>query len=109
MALLPQVVLAAAKLDDADLVTLAMRLHRGSHPGTGDIGRAYGDVDALAHYEDLVELHGGAGLGVELLDAHDGPRAHPVLLATRGNDGVHNCLTPKDRRPYGQPEKSPQL
>jgi hypothetical protein len=49
-----------------------------------------GNVRALADQEDLVELDGGARVGVELLDPHDGALAHPVLLAPGGNDGVHD-------------------
>ena len=90
MAFLPQVVLAAPEFHDADLVGLAVRLHGRGDPRAGHVGRADGNVRALADQEDLVELHGGARVRVEFLDPHDGALAHPVLLAPGGNDGVHD-------------------
>ncbi len=73
-----------------DLVGLAVRLHGRGDARARDVRRADRDVRALADQEDLVELDGGARVGVEFLDPHDGALAHPVLLAPGGNDGVHD-------------------
>ncbi len=53
-------------------------------------GASDSHVHALADQQDLIELDGGARVGVEFLDPHDGALAHPVLLAPGGNDGVHD-------------------
>ena len=55
-------------------------------------------VRTLADQEHLVELDGGARVGVEFLDPHDSAFAHPVLLAPGGNDGVHDCLDSEKSR-----------
>ena len=96
--LLAQVVLAAPEFGDLDLVGLAVRLHGRRDARARDVGRADGDVRALADQEDLVELDGGTRVGVEFLDPHDGALAHPVLLAPGGNDGVHDCLDSEKSR-----------
>src|SRR5687767_3053890 len=95
---LAQVVLAAPELGDLDLVGLAVRLHGRRDAGTRHIRGADSHVRTLADQEDLVEFHGGARVGVEFLDPHDGALAHPVLLAPGGNDGVHDCLDSEKSR-----------
>ena len=61
--LLPQIVLAAAKFDDRDLVTLAVLLDRGRHLAALEQRLAQAHVIAIGDQQHLVELDGRAGLG----------------------------------------------
>src|SRR6185437_8300595 len=89
MTLLLLVVLAAAELDDADLVGAAVLAHGGGHGGAGHGRRTDGDRLAFADQQHLVELHGGAFFGVQQLHAQDIALLHAILLAT----GLDDCVT----------------
>src|SRR5579871_4696873 len=97
------VVLAAAELDDAHLVALAMALDGGDDLRRSDVGRADGHRGARTHEENAVEFDARALLGVELFDAHHGAFLNAVLLTARGNHGIHNVSS--ESRPMG-PQKS---
>src|SRR6185437_12204285 len=77
MALLALVVLAAAELDDADLVGAAVLAHGGADGGALDDRRTDGDRLARADQQHLVEAHGGAFIGGQQLHAQ-----HIALLHT---------------------------
>src|SRR5580693_6377600 len=89
MSLLPLVVLAAAELDDADLVGAAMLAHGGAHGGTGHGGCADGDGFTGADQQHLVEIHTGAFFGVQQFHAQDIALLDAVLLAA----GLDDCIT----------------
>src|SRR5215469_4559868 len=89
MSLLTLVVLAAAELDDADLVGAAMLAHGGAHGGAGHDRGADGDGFTGADQQHLVELHAGAFFGVQQLHAQDVALLYAVLLAT----GLDDCIT----------------
>src|SRR5690606_8250028 len=80
-------VLAAAELDDLDLVGAAvaddLRGHARALEGVTDL-----DPVAVAQQQDVVELDLGAGLGLELLDAELLALRHAVLLTA----GYQNCV-----------------
>ena len=79
MGLLALVVLAPPKLDDADLVALAMALDGRDHLGRGHIRCADGYRGAGAHQQHALEFHARALVGFELLDAHHGTFLYAVL------------------------------
>src|SRR5215469_8806592 len=89
MSLLLLVVLAAAELDDADLVGTAVLAHGGTDSGTGHGRGTNGDRLTSAHQEDLVEGEGCAFVGVQQLHAQDVALLNAVLLAA----GLDDCVT----------------
>src|ERR1700691_3822798 len=89
MGLLALVMLAAAEFDNANLVALAMTLHRGDHLGRSHVGSADGDRGSGAHQQHLIEFDAGALVCVELLDTHHSTFLNAVLFTARGNHGIH--------------------
>src|ERR1700690_1602045 len=89
--LLPQVVLAAAELDDHDLVTLGMPLDQRRDLAAGQQRRTKAHIRAVGDHQHLVEFHGGTGLREQLFDAQHRTLLDPILFAARGDDRVH-CL-----------------
>src|SRR6185312_4679747 len=88
VALLALVVLAPAKLDDADLVRAAVPAYGGADRGALDQRRA--DVDRLtvAQQQHLVERHGRAFFGCQQLDTQHVSLLHAILLAASLDDCV---------------------
>src|SRR5690606_13154204 len=86
------VVLAAAELDDADLLVAAVALDGSRDLGAVHRRRADGDLVAIAQQEDLPEFDGAARLCVQLLHAEGLALHHAVLLAAGDDDCVHGCL-----------------
>src|SRR6185437_5529932 len=87
--LLPQVVLAPPELHDRYLGALAMANHGGEHLAPGNHRTAELHVGALTDQQYLAELHRGAGLRVELLDAQHAVFGDAILLSAGGDDCVH--------------------
>src|SRR5690606_29720992 len=81
------VVLAAAELDDPDLVGAAVGHDLG---GDGGAAQRVADLDAVAvaQHQDVVERDLVAGLGFELFDAERFALRHAVLLTA----GDHYCV-----------------
>src|ERR1700732_3478301 len=89
MGLLALVMLAAAAFDNANLVALAVTLHRGDHLGRSNVGGTDGDRGSGADQQHLIEFDAGALVCVELLDTHHGTFLNAVLFTARGNHGIH--------------------
>src|SRR5579859_7264701 len=89
MSLLLLVVLAAAELDDADLVGAAMLAHGGRDGGAGNGRGADGDGFTGTDQQHLVEIHAGAFFGVQEFHAQDIALLYAVLLAA----GLDDCIT----------------
>src|ERR1700678_1061254 len=106
MSLLTLVMLAAAELDNANLVALAMTLHRGNHFRCTHIGGTDGHRGSAAHQQHLIEYDAGTLVCVELLDTHHGTFLNAVLFTARGNHGIHCCNS--ESSPTG-PQKSREL
>src|SRR5438445_10136729 len=83
------VVLAAAELDDADLVETTVRNDLGCDRGTADGRRADLDAFARAEQEHLVEIDRGADVGFEFFHAQGFTLRHAVLLTAGDDDCVH--------------------
>src|ERR1044072_7854831 len=81
------VVLAAAEFDDANLVVAAMGRDLGLDLAAVDQRLADLDVGALANHQHLIELHGVADGGLELLDSNTITLAGAVLLTARAKNG----------------------
>src|SRR5690606_32660291 len=85
------VVLAAAELDDADLVRTAVADHLG-----GDAGALERIAElhalAVAQHQDVVELDLAAGFGFEQFDAQGLALHHAVLLTAGDNNCVHDQI-----------------
>ena len=75
-------VLLCLVAQNGDLLALAVLHDLGLHAGTLHNGSTDLGVLAIQHGQDLVELHGGLGLGVQLLDEEDVALGDGVLLAT---------------------------
>ncbi len=107
MRLLTLVVLAPPKLDDANLVALAVAFDRGNHLGTADVGRADGHRGPRADEQHLIEFDAGA------LHPHRASRYARRHLLGRGTVyrpwlSRHTWLKPSLGSPYG-PQKSREL
>src|SRR5450631_2787291 len=89
MSLLTLVVLAAAKLDDANLVALPMALDGGNDFGRANIGGADRYRGTGADEQHLIEFDTGALIRVEFLDTHHSTFLDAVLFTARGNHGIH--------------------
>src|SRR5262245_41858203 len=98
MVLPAQVVLAAAEFDDRHLLALAVANDRGDDLAALEQRGAELHIGAIAHEQDLTELHRGAWLGIQLFDAQRGVLGNPVLLTTGGDDRVHEGYSGKDHR-----------
>src|SRR5690606_20937207 len=83
-------VLAAAELDDADLVQAAVGLDGGGDLGAFDLRAANGDLLAVAKQEHVADLDAAARFGVQLLDAEGLALHHAILLAAGNDDCVHD-------------------
>src|ERR1700688_53739 len=84
MGLFAPVMLAAAELDSARLVALAMTLDRGDSLGGTHIGSADGHRGSGADQQHLIEFDAGALIRVELLDTHHSTLLNAVLFTARG-------------------------
>src|ERR1044071_597063 len=118
MRALAQVVLAAAKLHDDLLVTLAVLLDRGRDLGALDERRADVGLVTVADEQDFAEFDRRAGFAREGFNLEDGAFLDPILFAARGDDRVHRdnsakffrnqrlkrCAIPKGRAFYGTPK-----
>ena len=89
MALTLHVVLAAAELDDADLVATTMSTDFSSHLGTFNNGCTDGDVITVTDQQYAIELNSGAGFGFQLLYSQVFALGDLVLLTTSNNYCVH--------------------
>src|SRR5580692_12898810 len=89
MGFLALVMLAAAELDDANLLALAMAFHRCDHLGRTHIGSSNGHRRSGTDQQHLIEFDAGALICVELLDTHHGTFLNAVLFTARGNHGIH--------------------
>src|ERR1700722_11712862 len=89
MGFLALVMLAAAELDDADLVALAMAFHGCDHLGRTHIGSSDRHRRTRTDQQHLIEFDAGALVCVELLDTHHGTFLNAVLFTARGNHGIH--------------------
>src|ERR1700733_9554054 len=89
MRLFALVVLAATEFDDADLVALAVTLHRGNHLGRTHEGSTDCDRGSGPDQQHLIEFDAGALVCVELLNTHHGTLLNAVLFTARGNHGIH--------------------
>ena len=99
VALQALVALLGLHLVDADLLALAVLDDVRGDDGAVDQGSAKDAAGLVGHGEDAVELNGGTGLGVELLDVDDVALRHAVLLAAGLDDGVlHVCFIPLFKR-----------
>ena len=92
MPLRPQIVLAAVELDDRDFLTLALAEYLGCYQPTIDQWFSDRDISPLANQQNLVELHHGAFLGIQLLDSKPGTRHYAVLFTARSDYSVHRKL-----------------
>src|SRR3984885_13407186 len=89
MVLLALVMFTAAELDNANLVALAMALHRSNHFRRTHIGGTDGHRRSGTHEQHLIEFDAGALVCVELLNTHHGTFLNAVLFPARGNHGIH--------------------
>src|SRR5438128_991527 len=90
MAHLLAMVLAAAELDDADLVQATVRLDGRGDLGTFDLRRANGDLVAVAQQQHIENIDALAGFDVELLDPERFAFHNAVLLTAGDYDCVHD-------------------
>src|SRR5689334_13015352 len=88
------VVLAAAELEDDELLAAPLLDDLPGHLGAGDerLADVHGRAVPRRHEQDLVEHHLGPRVTGELLDHHGLAGLDPVLLATRLDHGVHDLL-----------------
>src|ERR1035438_4243177 len=89
MRFLPQIVLAASKLNDGYLVALGMLFDRRRDLAAGKQRFAQVYDVAVSDQENLVKLHRRAKIGAELFDAQYSALLDPILFAARGDDRVH--------------------
>ena len=87
-------VLLRLVLQHVDLLALAVLHDLGLHSGTLHNGSTDLGVLTVQHGQDLVELHGGLGLGVQLLDEGDVALGDGVLLATRSLENNNTLSFP---------------
>src|ERR1041385_993454 len=90
--LLLVIVLAAAMLDDADLVAAAVRHDLGGDLAALDQRRAHGLLVAVGDQQHFLEGDGRADIAGQALDLEDVAGGDLVLLATGLDDGVHRKL-----------------
>ena len=79
-------------LEDADLRALAVLDDLGLHGSALHNGGAEGGLVAVQDSQHLIELHGVAGLVVQLLDEDHVALGDLVLLSAGLNDCVHLCF-----------------
>jgi octaprenyl-diphosphate synthase len=89
MSLLSLVVLASAKLDDANLVALAMTFDGRNDLGTADIRGTDRYRSTGTHQQHLIELNTGALIRIEFLDTNYSTFLDAVLFTARGDHGIH--------------------
>jgi hypothetical protein len=95
MTLALAVMLAAAKLENANLVRAPMRLNRGGNRGARELRGADAHVIAVRNHQYLVEIHGATFSDIELLNAQHVANRYPVLLATCLDYRVHDRFSSK--------------
>ena len=98
MALRFLVMLAAAKLEDLQLVAAAVAEHGGLDERARDERCAQLDVVAVADQEHLVERYRGADIDRERLDAKLAAGLDAILLAAGFDHCVHRSNRTKPRR-----------
>jgi|GEM_PF-4846866 len=82
MTVVALVVFPALELHDLNLAVAALGEDFGRDTAALDPRRAHFDFVAVGNQQDLIKLHGLAGLGIELLDAQHVALSDPILLAT---------------------------
>ena len=82
-------VLLCAIGDDVQLLALAILDDLGRNGSALNNRSANLDRTLLANSENLITLHFGVGLNVQLFDLADVPLLHAVLLTAGNNDCVH--------------------
>ena len=75
-------------LEHLHLVALLLPDQFADHHGLGQILAVVG-LSIVVHHQQRLELDGVAGLAVHQLHLDDVAGLHPVLLASRLDDGVH--------------------
>src|ERR1041384_7199102 len=98
MRALAQVVLAAAKLHDDLLVTLAVLLDPGRDPCALDERRADVDLVTVADEQDFAEFNRRARIAREGFNLKDRALLDSILFAARGDDRVHREIS---KKPFG--------
>src|SRR5210317_214145 len=93
MALALEVVLAAAELDDLDLLAATLRLDGGGDLAAVEVGCADLDVVAIGNQQHLVEFDRPALFAGELLDPDGVALGDPVLLTAAQDDSVHRATS----------------
>src|SRR4029453_1865786 len=91
MALVLLVVLAAANLEDRDLVAAALAYDGGLDRRTRDGRLTQAHAVAFTDHQHLVQNDFGADIRRNLLDLHFFAGGNPVLLAARFHDRVHSA------------------
>lgn len=82
MTLLPAVVFAAGKLDDADFLAAALRDHFRCHRTPLNIGCADFNGFTFSNHQNFVKADRVASGSVQLFQFEDFALFHPVLFAT---------------------------
>src|SRR5512143_3980303 len=83
------IVLAAAELDDADLIAATVRLHSGRYLAARQEGGANLDVVAVGNHQYFGQFHLAARFHGELLNTQGLALGHSILFATGLDYRVH--------------------
>src|SRR5690554_521263 len=89
MTLLFTRVLAAAELDDLDLLATTVSHYLSSHLATVYVGNTHFNVFTLGHHQHLVEFDRGAGFNVQLFQTNNLAFGYTVLFSAALDYRVH--------------------
>jgi hypothetical protein len=84
------VVLAAPKLDNANLVVASLANHLGNHLGSGNKGGTYFYIGTFAYHQYLAKLNAGTDGLFNLFQFESLTLNNTVLLSTADNHCVHS-------------------
>ena len=89
MSLLLSMMFAATKLDDLDLASTTGRFDGCRHLSAFDVRRTHLDIIPIGYHQHLIEVHGCALVGCNLLDLEGLPLGDSILLAPGPDHRVH--------------------
>ena len=108
MAIAAAAVLAAALLEDDDLVEAVLRDHGRGNGRIDNQRGANGQVAIDAYGQHVVERDGATGLGIQLLDFQDRVRGNTILLSACADDSKHRIKLSRHYKKGRSGEKHPR-